>query len=69
MGNFFAKLCSLKLKLPKLFTLFKKSFSDALEGSNGIGTTPYKARSQGISAPNMYDLHDKIEALKGLINF
>ena len=68
-GNFFAKLGSLKLKLPKLFTLFLKSFSDALKDSNSIGTTPYKARSKGISAPNMYDSHDKIEVLKGLINF
>lgn len=40
-----------------------------LEDSNSIGTTPYKARSKGISAPNMYDLHDKLEALKGLTNF
>ena len=52
-----------------IYTFFNTSFSDGLEDSNSIGTTPNKARSQGISAPNMYDLHDKIEALKGLINF
>ena len=68
-GNFFAKLGSLKLKLPKLFTLFLKSFSDALKDSNSIGTTPNKARSQGPSDPNMYYLRDKIKVLKGLINF
>ena len=30
-GNFFAKLGSLKLKLPKLFTLFKKKYSQMPE--------------------------------------